>query len=98
MYRDRRLLLVVPVLAFLLIAISLYTNSAYLARVVQPAWHLPTSTFTHSTKPHKDLEASTSEEPNVQPIDDFHVTSTSSLDVLPAPTAALAKPLIANGQ
>jgi hypothetical protein len=48
MYRDRRtLLLIVPVLAFLMVATGLYLSSDYLSRVVLPKLHIPLAESSH---------------------------------------------------
>lgn len=109
MYRDRRtLFLVVPVLAFLLVATSLYLNRGYVSRVVLPKLHLPSSGSQNaliSQEPAALLTSSTSIEilssssVAVQPLS----TSTTPVAATPQPTSSsavqpLPTPNIGNGK
>lgn len=95
MYRDRRtLLLIVPVLAFLMVATGLYLSSDYLSRVVLPKLHIPLADSSHElptpdVSSHKLLAAATTPDladaPEPTPVLEPKPTLETQAPIEPAP-------------
>lgn len=99
MYRDRRtLLLIVPVLAFLMVATGLYLSSDYLSRVVLPKLHIPLVESSHelptpdisshellAAAPTPDLAGASEPAPEPTPVLEPTPTSEVQAPIEPAP-------------
>jgi hypothetical protein len=90
MYRDRRkLLIVVPVLVFLLIATSVYLSGGYITRAVFPKLHLPTTGGAAAELSETEAETELETELLSSP--------TPSTSDEPSPTPVAPTPIVADG-